>query len=153
MSYIFLRKPLESESSDIRDLIAPYSKDGLLLFRDELEILNSIDTFIIAEYNSSIVGCISYYKYGHGLYEIRSLAVNPEHRKKGLGSKLVKAIITTISSDPMPKIFALSYSPDFFKKNNFLEVPKETFPEKIWKDCSKCANLEKCGETALIYSS
>jgi amino-acid N-acetyltransferase len=151
-TYIFLRKPLKSESLDIKDLITLYSKNGLLLLRDEIEILHSIDAFIIAEHNSCIVGCISYYDYGQNLYEIRSLAVKPEYGKKGLGSKLVASIIATIPSEPMPKIFALSYSPDFFRKNNFFEAPKETLPEKIWKDCSNCINLENCGETALVYS-
>jgi amino-acid N-acetyltransferase len=149
---ILLRKPLKSESSDIEDLILLYSQKGILLLRDESEILNSIDTFIVAEHNSSIVGCVSYYNYGQGLYEIRSLAVKPEYAKKGAGSKLLAAIIADIPSDPVPKIFALSYSPEFFKKNGFLEVPKETFPEKIWKDCSRCINRENCGETALVYS-
>jgi amino-acid N-acetyltransferase len=97
------------------------------------------------------VGCVSYYDYGQNLYEIRSLAVKAEYEKKGLGSKLVAAIITAIPANPLPKIFALSYSPEFFKKNNFFEVAKETLPEKIWKDCSKCVNLENCDETALVY--
>ena len=151
-SYIFLRKPAKSESSDIKDLINLFSKSGLLLSRDESEILNSLDSFIIAEHNSSLIGCISYYDYGQSLFEIRSLAVKPEFEKKGLGSKLVSSIISIIPCEPLPKIFALSYSPIFFKKNSFLEVPKETLPEKIWKDCSKCVNLENCGETALVYS-
>ena len=147
---ILLRKPVELECAVIADLIAPYSKKGLLLLRDESEILNSIDSFIVAEYNSSIIGCISYYDYGKSLYEIRSLAVKAEYTKKGVGAKLVTAIIAAIP-DPVPKIFALSYSPVFFKKCNFSEVPKETFPEKIWKDCSKCINRDNCGETALVY--
>ncbi|PKL17488.1 MAG: GNAT family N-acetyltransferase, partial [Spirochaetae bacterium HGW-Spirochaetae-5] len=30
-------------------------------------------------------------------------------------------------------------------------VPKDDFPEKIWKDCDNCKDKDKCGETALIY--
>lgn len=101
--------------------------------------------------DDTIAGVISYHDYGRHLKEIRSLAVRDADSRKGVGSRLVRHLIKQLSREGSPKIFVLSYSPVFFIKNGFAPVDKETFPEKIWKDCINCPDQENCGETALVY--
>lgn len=150
MDYIIIRKPFVEEAEAINSLMSKHADTGLILQRDVDEIRNAIDTFIIAEKDGQIIGSVSRYDYGQGLYEVRSLVVTESMGKTGIGSVLVKTLIRTLKREGAKKIFALTYSPDFFRKNGFTEVARETLPEKIWKDCRFCKDRDCCGETAVV---
>lgn len=149
-NFVVIRKPYVEESEQISEILAHNARQGLVLKRDEDEIRNSIDTFLVADLHNEIIGVVSRYDYGQGLMEIRSLAVADLYKKYGIGSVLVKTMIRIIRRDGGRKIFALTYTPEFFRKNSFSEVPKESLPEKIWKDCRFCKDKDNCGETALV---
>ena len=152
MDFIVIRKPFVEDAETISALIRFHADKGVVLPRDEDEVRNAIDTFLVAEFEDEIIGSVSRYDYGRGLFEIRSLVVTDKHGKAGIGSILLQSMIKNLIRDGAQKIFALSYSPDFFRKNGFEEVPRETLPEKIWKDCRFCKDVDNCGETALVYS-
>ena len=151
MEFIVIRKPFVEDAETLSALIRLHADKGVMLPRDEDEVRNAIDTFLVAEFEGKIIGSVSRYDYGKGLFEIRSLVVTDEHGKAGIGSILLQNMIKNLIRDGAQKIFALSYSPDFFRKNGFAEVTRETLPEKIWKDCRFCKNADNCGETALVY--
>ena len=136
----------------IHDLLKYYSEKNLILYRSMDEITNALDQFWVAKKGKQIVGAISYFDYGKKLKEIRSLAVSDSVKQGGLGSKLVRETIEYLHEHNKPKIFVLTYSPYFFEKNGFKIVPKDTLPEKIWKDCDACKNKDHCTETALIFA-
>lgn len=152
MDFVVIRKPFVEEAEIIGALMRPYADKGVMLQRDADEIRNAIDTFLVVEFEGKIIGSVSRYDYGMGLFEVRSLVVADEYGKAGIGSVLLQNLIKALTRDGAKKIFALSYSPDFFKKNGFSEVSKETLPEKIWKDCRFCKDVDNCGETALVYT-
>jgi len=152
MNFVVIRKPFVEDAEVINALMRSHADKGIMLQRDADEIRNAIDTFIVAEFEGKVIGSVSRYDYGMGLFEVRSLVVADEHGKAGIGSVLLQNLIRVLTRDGAKKIFALSYSPDFFRKNGFVGVPKETLPEKIWKDCRFCKNVDNCGETALVYN-
>ncbi len=149
-------KPVFSKASPddiemIYQMIEHFASKGLILRRSREEIASNLGDFFVCTLGKKIAGIVSYHNYGQSLKEIRSLAVAEKHQKKHIGSFILKNIISLLLEQHSPKIFTLTYSPDFFIKNGFYEVHKETLPEKIWKDCSKCESRDSCGETALVY--
>ena len=128
-----------------------YSDKNIILQRTKEDIKSHLDHFYVATTKDEISGVISYHDYGKYLKEVRSLAVKESVTYSGIGSLLVKKLISHLTKDKKIKIFVLTYSPKFFLKNNFEEVPKDSLPEKIWKDCNECINKDNCGETALVY--
>jgi amino-acid N-acetyltransferase len=147
-----VRKATPADARGIHDILLPYVEEGIILRRSVEEITQHIGSFFVAEIDGEIAGVVAYYRYGSHLKEIRSLAVKSSSKGKGLGKLLIDALLEEITRiKPQPKIFTLTYIPDFFKKFGFHEVPKETLPEKIWKDCSICPKADQCGETALVY--
>ncbi|MCP4763912.1 MAG: GNAT family N-acetyltransferase [archaeon] len=150
---IFVRKAASTDINDIYKILKPYADDGIILERSKKDIDDALNYFFVAEDNNKVIGTVSYHDYGNNLKEVRSLAVEDNSSRKGAGSALLKALIESLHKDfPEVKIFVLSYYPEFFKKLNFIEIPKDNLPEKIWKDCQNCQNRDNCGETALILS-
>jgi len=148
-----IRKAEKKDIEKIFSLLKNYALQGTILERDRDDISTNLHTFIVAEINGLLAGVVTFYDYGETLKEIRSLAVDDKFQNMGIGSRLLKSIISCIRNNSSARIFALTYKPEFFKKHNFIEVSREEFPEKIWKDCAKCKDRENCSETALIYRS
>jgi amino-acid N-acetyltransferase len=150
---LIIKKAVFSDIDGIYSILKPYSDDGVILERSIEEIERNIDKFFIAKIKNNIAGVISFYNYSDELMEIRSLAVKKEYYNHGIGIALLKTLVKILLKDyNNVKIFALSYLPQFFKKSDFLEVSKDSLPEKIWKDCQNCVHRFDCHETALIYS-
>jgi amino-acid N-acetyltransferase len=145
-------KALPADIDPIYHIIKSYSDDDVVLERSREEISASLETFLVAREGNKIEGVISYYDYGPDLKEVRSLCVSKENLRKGTGSLLLKNLIDEIlRQNSRTKIFVLTYNPLFFMKNRFVEVEKNSLPEKIWKDCDSCKNRENCREIAMIY--
>ena len=147
-----LRKAVTRDSESIFKLINPYAEENIILKRTVEDIEESIEKFIVAVDREKIIGAVSYYDYGAGLKEIRSLAVRDDYKKTGVGSKLTSAVVGELLQTGSVKIFALTYSPGFFVKNRFHIVDKGTLPDKIWKDCRYCKNRDNCTETAVVFN-
>ncbi len=150
MTYI-IRTASIDDAESIYKLIKYYAGKGVILERSLDDITGNINNFLVAVSNDRLIGSITHYDYGKNLIEVRSLAVDETVHSMGIGKALLAELIKQMQSGSRAKIFTLTYRPDFFEKNGFTAVPKDDFPEKIWKDCDNCKDKDKCGETALVY--
>ncbi len=148
---LLIRNAAPRDIDEIHEIIESYSKDTIILERSRENIESSISSFYVAEISGSIAGVISYYDYGSHLKEIRSLGVRKGFLRRGIGTALLAKILQLLCEENSPKIFVLTYTPQFFERNGFSVISKDTLPEKIWKDCVNCKNIETCNETALEY--
>ena len=74
----------------------------------------------------------------------------PDYLNQGLGRSLVDTFLAEAKELGLPRVFALTYSPGFFKKCGFRLFDKEDLPQKVWKECVNCPQFPNCGESALI---
>lgn len=148
-----IRGATVEDTDSIHEIISSYSKEGILLSRTLDDITRNLGNFLIAEIGGTAVGVITFYDYGDHLKEVRSLAVNKSYLRRGIGSLLLKALITRLKASNTPRIFVLTYTPAFFEKNGFTLINMDTLPEKIWKDCVYCDRQDNCTETALELTS
>ena len=146
-----IRTAVVSDIESIYKLIKHYADIGVILERSMDDIQSNISNFMVAVADDKIIGSITYYDYEKNLIEVRSLAVEESFHRLGIGRELLLKLIDQVKDNKI-KIFTLTYRPDFFEKNGFIVASKDSFPEKIWKDCDKCRDREKCGETALVYN-
>jgi amino-acid N-acetyltransferase len=146
-----IRTAAQGDVQEIYRLIKYYAGEGVILERTHEDIIENINNFLVAVSDNKIIGTITHYDYGKNLKEVRSLAVEREYHGSGIGKALLLELISHMTLSGSAKIFTLTYRPDFFTGNGFVVVPKDDFPEKIWKDCDNCKDRENCGETALIY--
>jgi amino-acid N-acetyltransferase len=149
-----IRKPAIAEAAEIRNLIDPFVKEGLILPRSLHSVYTSIRDFWVytsGDDTTSIKGCCALHISWADIAEIRTLAVCRECQGKGDGAGLVDACLKEARNLGLKKVFTLTYVPDFFKKLGFIEVDKAKLPNKIWADCIHCQYFPDCREIALIY--
>lgn len=131
-------------------LINFYAADGIMLPRTEFEISENIRDFTVVYEGSRLLGCGALHFYTPTSAEIRSLAVAPEARNRGIGVLLIKALESEAIDNHLHAIFAFTYVVEFFHKLGFQEVDRGLLPLKVWKDCLNCPKLHCCDETAVL---
>ena len=78
-------------------------REGILLPRTEENIRKQYRHFLVLRRRAQIAGCVSLENYGADLAEIRSLAVSPEIRGRGLGARLVEfALLERAAARKLP---------------------------------------------------
>ncbi|MCF6175597.1 MAG: GNAT family N-acetyltransferase [Victivallaceae bacterium] len=150
-NFIQVRKALPDDVDNICTLMKLYAAAQIVLPRDSRDVLEHLDNFWIGITDNKFAGCVAVRDFGNRLFEIRSLAVNPEMTGQRVGSTMIKKLITHFSEQSEPcRLFALTYRANFFSNLGFSLVNKEMFPGKIWSDCSKCPKKDHCDEDALL---
>jgi amino-acid N-acetyltransferase len=145
-----IRKAKLKDVKEIQRLVKLYSGRGAILPRSLSDLYDNIRDFFISVRDRKIVGICALHICWDDLAEVRSLIVQEEDRKKGLGVKLVKACLQESKALGVRRVFALTYKPEFFEQLGFKRVDKTVLPHKIWSDCLKCIKFPDCDEVALV---
>lgn len=145
-----VRKARMNDTETIFQLILHYAKEGKLLPRSYNSIYENLQSFYVAVEEQEVIGISSLHILDRDLAEVRSLAVSPEHSRKGVGKALVQQIMTDTKVLEIEKLIALTYQIEFFLKLGFAQVNKNDLPQKMWKDCLNCSKLHSCDETAML---
>ena len=135
----------------IHQLIISAAGKEQMLARSLQSIYENLRAFVVCrDLTGKVIGCCALQIVWDDMGEIRSLAVLPRYKGKGIGSKLVSACLDEARELGIPKVFTLTYVPAFFKKQGFRTIDKKKLPHKIWADCIHCPHFPDCDESALI---
>jgi RNA 3'-terminal phosphate cyclase (ATP) len=145
-----VRKARAADVPAMQSLVAHFAGRGELLPRTLNELYQHLRDFFVCEVDGHIVGLCALSLYWEDLAEVRTLAVHEACAGKGLGGALVTACLNEATSLGVRRVFALTYRPGFFERFGFRTIDKRELPQKIWKDCIKCAKFACCDEIALI---
>ncbi len=145
-----IRSAKISDAAGIHELVNYYAELDRMLFRSMADIYEKLQTFIVAELEGKVVGCCALEIIWADLAEIKSLAVEENHKGKGIGKKIIEAAMRKASEIGILRVFALTLEPEFFVKSGFEIVEKDTLPMKVWSDCARCSKQQNCDEIAVI---
>ena len=137
------------DASAIVDLIHHHAQSGEMINRSLEEVRQHIAQFFVYRVDGTVLATCALTVFD-AMVEVRSLAVHPEHYRKGIGTQLVTACIEQASRTEFQHIFVLTYATQLFRKLGFEVIDKANLPQKIWQDCQGCHKQESCDETAMI---
>jgi amino-acid N-acetyltransferase len=145
-----LRPARREDVAAIHHLLKGYSDRGNLLPRTVEDIEINLIDFRIVDMHGRLAACAALELFPNELGEIRSLAVDEEFGRSGLGTHLVSLLIDEARDRGLSRLMALTYVPEFFHKLDFRTVPKATLPEKVWGICVRCYKFYNCDEIAVL---
>ena len=148
-SSIKVEKANISEVPRIHKLVNSFAGRGEMLARPLSEIYENIRDFVVVRKGRRIIGCAALHVLWSDLAEIKSVAVDEEMQRQGVGNKLVSACLKDAEELGIETVFCLTYKPKFFEKMGLKEVEKMTLPQKIWTECYRCSKFPNCDETAM----
>ena len=144
----------------IVSLINSYAEKGEMLFRSQSQVLQQIRNYFVAAVRTEeaeaepdspdiILACGSLDITWNDLAELRSLAVKPDSQSRGLGSRVVEALMDDAVELGLKHVFALTYKPHFFERLGFKIIDKQQLPHKVWSICIDCLKFPVCDEVAM----
>ena len=148
-----LRRAKTKDVPQIVQLINHYAGKGEMLSRSQSQVFNVLRDYVVVEEDGRLVGCGALHVIWNDIAEIRSLAIAPERVGQGLGKSIVEYLVEDARGLELPRIFILTYKPDFFAKLKFEPVDKKDLPHKVWKDCLNCPKFPDCDEVAMIRTT
>jgi len=156
---VVVRNAAFTDAEAIFNLIKEHPEE--LLARPVSDIVQNTDRFLVAGLDGQVVGTVSWSilpEIGRSLHptvEIKSVAIRSDLQKRGIGRKLVQAAIDRIRVLAPAQIIVLTFTPDFFRKLGFREVPKETLMHKLYMGCINCSKYDSpftCPEVAMALT-
>jgi amino-acid N-acetyltransferase len=122
------------------------------------DIIQNVDRFFVCDNGEGIVGAASWTilpeigDASRTCIEIQSVAVAGHMRRQGVGEVLVKAVLAHVRPLHPAQVIVLTFTPAFFARLGFREVPKEGLVHKIYMGCINCTRYESpltCPEVAM----
>ena len=130
----------------------------MLVPRSLGSVVENIDRFVVAECEGSTAGCAAYQIHPEigdpeaATVEIVSLVVKSIFRRRGVGRRLVEAVIDRARSFRPREVIALTFAPGFFAALGFHEIAKKEVMHKLYTGCMNCpkhADPYTCPEIAV----
>lgn len=144
------RKAVLADIPALLKLINGFAARGIMLPRTEFELAENIRDFMVVFDEARLAGCGALQIYTTTAGEIRSLAVDLNYQKLGVGSRLMHALEKEARDYGLCALFAFTYVPAFFRKLGYREVDRGELPLKAWKDCLRCPKFQCCDEIAML---
>lgn len=135
----------------VEPLISRFAAQGLMLPKTVEQLTRNFREFVVAfDDDGTLLGCGALRVYTPQLAEIVSLAVDDAAHGRGVGRRLVEALVEQARLLGIGTVFALTLQDVFFHRIGFRTVPKQMFPPKVWADCRTCSKLHACDEIAVV---
>ncbi|HQY34311.1 MAG TPA: amino-acid N-acetyltransferase [Actinotalea sp.] len=115
-----VRAALPRDVNEIRDLVAPYSDQRILLAKELVGYYEAVQEFVVAQdATGALVGCGALHVLWSDLAEVRTLAVHPAWRGRGVGHALLVTLLDRARALGLRRVFCLTFEVDFFTEHGF----------------------------------
>jgi amino-acid N-acetyltransferase len=145
-----LRRATIADVPAIQKLVNDFAARGEMLPRSLSELYENLRDYYLAEAEGEVVGCCALHITWGDLAEVKSVAVREDHRGQGLGERMVHACLEDARALGLPRLFVLTYIPDYFARFGFQVVEKADLPQKVWSECIRCPKFPDCGEVGMM---
>ncbi|MDT0446900.1 amino-acid N-acetyltransferase [Streptomyces johnsoniae] len=123
-SEVTVRRARTTDVPAVRRLIDGYSRGGILLDKATVTLYEDIQEFWVAErdHDARVVGCGALHVMWEDLAEVRTLAVDPLLKGRGVGHQVLEKLLLTARRLGVRRIFCLTFEVEFFARHGFREI-------------------------------
>lgn len=117
-----LRHATVRDVRGIRELVGPYVDSRAIVPKPAVAYYESVQEFRVVELDGRIVACGAVHAMWDDVAEIRTVAVDPEVKGRGIGSSLLSALIDDARTLGVSRLFCLTFEVGFFARHGFREI-------------------------------
>lgn len=147
---IIIRQAVPADGPALLDLFDCYARLGLVLPRTPEMVYRHLREYVVAIEDGQVVGCAGLRIYHPGLAEVVGVAVAGGQQGRGIGRRVVNAVIDEARRFGIGRVFALTLRDSFFQQLGFRIGTLEEVPEKIAADKADGIDRTLCMKTTVI---
>ena len=119
----------------IRDLVAPYANERILLAKELVGYYEAVQEFVVAQgTDGRLIGCGALHVMWSDLAEVRTLAVDPAWRHRGVGHALLVALLDRARVLGLRRVFCLTFEVDFFARHGFSTLEGQAVAPEVFAE-------------------
>ena len=121
-SRLVVRPARTADVRDIRRLVDTYAPDRRLLSKATVTLFEAVPEFVVGELDGAVVACGAVHVMWEDLAEVRTVAVDPALRGKGVGGVLLDHLVERARDLGVKRVFCLTFETEFFGRYGFVPL-------------------------------
>jgi amino-acid N-acetyltransferase len=132
---VVIRPARTADVPGIRRLVDIYRADRRLLGKAMVTLYEDVQEFWVGSIgpDGPVVGCGGLHVMWEDLAEIRTLAVDPEHRGRKIGARIVTELLEQARRLGVRRVFVLTFEREFFARFGFTEIDGAPVPPAVYE--------------------
>ena len=131
---VVIRAARTSDIRTIREIVRPHADSRVLVSKDAVTYYEALQQVKVAEQGGVVVGCGALHVMWEDLAEIRTLAVRPEAKGHGVGSRLLEALMADARDLGVQRLFCLTFEVDFFTRHGFEAIEGQAVEPEVYAE-------------------
>ncbi|WP_445169784.1 amino-acid N-acetyltransferase [Mycolicibacterium sp. Dal123E01] len=140
MSDVVVRRARTSDVSDIKRLVDTYA-GRILLEKNLVTLYEAVQEFWVAELDGEVVGCGALHVLWADLGEVRTVAVNPKVKGRGIGHAVVDQLLTVARTLELQRLFVLTFETEFFTRHGFAEIEGTPVTSEVYEEMCRSYDI------------
>jgi amino-acid N-acetyltransferase len=137
---LVVRRARTSDVPSVKALVDVYA-GRILLEKNLVTLYEAVQEFWIAELDGELVGCGALHVLWSDLGEVRTVAVHPKVRGKGVGHAVVEHLLAVARELHLERIFVLTFEVDFFGGHGFEEIDGTPVTAEVYEEMCRSYDI------------
>ena len=132
MTSFSVRPARSSDVRSIQAMLEPYVERRILLGKDIVLLYESLQQFLVAEVDGTLIGCGALHVMWEDLGEIRTLIVDDEWLHHGVGKAIVERLEDNACALGLTRLFCLTFEVGFFTRRGFSPIGEQVVDPDVY---------------------
>ena len=128
-----VRRARTSDVPAVKGLIDIYA-GKILLEKSLVTLYESVQEFWVAELDGEVIGCGALHVLWSDLGEVRTVAVHPKAKGRGVGHAIVRQLLDVARELELQRLFVLTFETDFFGAHGFTEIEGTPVTAEVYEE-------------------
>ncbi len=129
---LVVRRARVGDVRTMKTLIDSYA-GRVLLAKELVTLYESVQEFWVAELDGTVVGCGALHVLWEDLAEVRTVAVDPALRGRGIGHALVDQLVKQARNLGLARVFVLTFETAFFARHGFVTIEGAPVSQEVYE--------------------
>ncbi len=137
---VLVRRARTSDVPEIKRLVDTYA-GRILLEKNLVTLYESVQEFWVAELDGAVVGCGALHVLWADLGEVRTVAVDPRVRGRGVGHAIVDRLLQVARELQLQRLFVLTFETEFFNRHGFAEIAGTPVTAEVYEEMCRSYDI------------
>lgn len=137
---LVIRRARTSDVPEIKRLVDTYA-GRILLEKNLVTLYEAIQEFWVAELDDDVVGCGALHVLWSDLGEVRTVAVDPRVKGRGIGHALVDRLLEVARELNLQRLFVLTFETEFFGRHGFAEIDGTPVTAEVYEEMCRSYDI------------
>ena len=139
-SDVVVRRARTSDVADIKRLVDIYA-GRILLEKNLVTLYEAVQEFWVAEDAGEVVGCGALHVLWADLGEVRTVAVDPKVKGRGIGHAIVDQLLKVARELQLQRLFVLTFETEFFGRHGFTEIEGTPVTSEVYEEMCRSYDI------------